>query len=143
MKCWSYNLLMPADVCCSLSHLLRIVSWYDFSLWEYIGVNRPRVKWSRSVKVEKEKLKEVFFFKWKHRPLCVSRYISVFTIISFFIHYHPSHWSKRSGIAKKKISRAKWFQKCNQRGNLERDKISVFFNRNWTFCFTTHHKTQI
>lgn len=39
-------------------------------------VNRPGVKWS-SWKLEKEKLKEVFFFKWKHRPLCVSRYISV------------------------------------------------------------------
>jgi hypothetical protein len=50
------------------------------------------VKWSE-VYFEKEKLKEVFFFLMKTSAfVCVSRYISVFTIIGFYtIHtIHPN-----------------------------------------------------
>lgn len=73
--------------------LLRF-SFCDFSLWETIGEWTDQ-KWNGVGAKLKKKNSRSFCFRW-HRPLCVSRYISVYNH-HFLIICHPSHW--RSGTA--------------------------------------------
>lgn len=82
---------------------------FDFSLWETIGEWTDQ-EWNGvgTIKLEKKNSKK-FFSLNENIGLCVCLAILAFvTIISYFIHYHPSREGK--AIWSTEYSRPKWIQ---------------------------------